>query len=61
MSSRRKSSPLKPEVGKPSGLAGAGSKSAMEEMMRRAGKQAPVQATPPRSAHAPGRGEHNKK
>jgi hypothetical protein len=45
---------------RPSGQAGAGAKSAMEEMMRRAGKQAPTQGQVPRSSQAPARGNDKK-
>jgi hypothetical protein len=47
-------------AGRPSGQAGAGAKSAMEEMMRRAGKQAPAQGQVPRSSQAPARGTDKK-
>lgn len=49
-----------PVAGRPSGQAGAGAKSAMEEMVRRAGKQAPAPGNVPRSAKPPARGDNKK-
>jgi len=48
------------DAARPSGQAGTGAKSAMEEMMRRAGQQAPAQGQPPRSSQAPARGNDKK-
>lgn len=58
MSTRQKSSNSL-EGKRPAGQAGAGSKSAMEEMLRRSGKS-PSQTQGPKSAQRPGRQEEKK-
>lgn len=59
MSTRQKSSNPQQDGRRPAGQAGTGAKSAMEEMLRRSGKQ-PNQAQSPKSAQRPSRHDEKK-